>query len=130
MSFCPQCRYEYKPDVVVCPDCGTQLVDVLPGENEEGGEAHARPRWRLLYNATARSAAEFLEEALKSSGITCVVKYRGGYFGRAVSYGVGAITSTPDAEVYVLEEQFSEAEEIRRQTVGDEDSSLGYIPKD
>jgi len=128
MPYCPKCRYEYKPDVAECPDCGAELVEVLP---EETGKDPNEPerRWKLLYNATARSAAEFLKGALKSAGIECVVKYRGGYFGRAMAYGLGAATGVPDAEVYVLEEQFAEAEEIRLQTVGDDDTSMGYLPK-
>jgi hypothetical protein len=27
--FCPKCRYEYKPDVTACPDCGAALVAEL-----------------------------------------------------------------------------------------------------
>ena len=46
-----------------------------------------------------------------------------------MAYGLGAATGVPDAEVYVLEEQLGEALEIRRETVGDEDSSMGSIPK-
>jgi len=130
MPFCPHCRYEYQPDATVCPDCGAELVDKLPDRAPSAGAEPPERRWKLLYNATARSAAEFLEGALKSAGIDCVVKYRGGYFGRAMAYGLGAATGVPDAEVYVSEEQFAEAEEIRRQTVGDDDTSMGYLPKD
>ena len=86
-------------------------------------------RWKLLYCANARPAAEFLAGALESAGVKCVVKYRGGYFGRGVSYGLGAITGTADAEVWVTEDQFAEAEVIRRETVGEEDTSHGFLPK-
>ncbi|MHB9035079.1 MAG: putative signal transducing protein [Armatimonadota bacterium] len=30
MSFCPNCKYEYKPGFTKCPDCGAELVDELP----------------------------------------------------------------------------------------------------
>ncbi|NOY88396.1 MAG: DUF2007 domain-containing protein [FCB group bacterium] len=30
--FCPQCRYEFKAGITVCPDCNVPLVDVLPPE--------------------------------------------------------------------------------------------------
>ena len=30
MSFCPKCKYEYQPGVLMCPDCNVQLVDRLP----------------------------------------------------------------------------------------------------
>lgn len=34
MPFCPSCRYEYRPDIKKCPDCGVGLVDELPPEPE------------------------------------------------------------------------------------------------
>lgn len=33
--FCPNCRYEYLPDVKVCPDCGAELVVELPPIEKE-----------------------------------------------------------------------------------------------
>ena len=89
----------------------------------------ASQRWKLLYAATARPAAEFLKETLEASGIACAVQYRGRFFGRGVSYGLGAAANAADAEVWVPEDQFADAVEIRRQTVGDADSSCGFVPK-
>ena len=28
--FCPNCRYEYRPGIESCPDCGAELVAKLP----------------------------------------------------------------------------------------------------
>jgi len=127
MPFCPKCEYEYKPEVGICPDCGETLVDSLP---DPGHDEYAEDRWKLLYFATNRSAAEFLKETLEASGIACVVKYRGRFFGRGISFGLGAVADAADAEVWVLKEQFKEAEEIRRQTVGEEDTSHGFLPNE
>jgi len=33
--FCPQCRYEYRPEVTKCPDCGVWLVRELQVESEK-----------------------------------------------------------------------------------------------
>ena len=30
LMFCPNCRAEYQPGIVVCPDCDTDLVEGLP----------------------------------------------------------------------------------------------------
>ena len=30
MPFCPDCKYEYLPNVTVCPDCNKSLVPELP----------------------------------------------------------------------------------------------------
>ena len=42
--FCPNCRYEYKPGVVQCPDCGADLVYALPPDERSAG------RWRPADN--------------------------------------------------------------------------------
>lgn len=39
MSHCPKCKYEYQPDIKICPDCDAELVADLPEElNEEKKE--------------------------------------------------------------------------------------------
>jgi hypothetical protein len=129
MPFCPSCRYEYIAEVTVCPDCGRPLVAILPEIDAGSGEADKKREWKLLYYATSRPAAEFLKETLLASGVEVVVKYRGRFFGRGVSYGLGAIADAADAEVWVNKEQFARAEEIREQTVGDEDTRHGFLPE-
>jgi hypothetical protein len=32
MPFCPKCRDEFQDQLEVCPDCGVELIDKLPGE--------------------------------------------------------------------------------------------------
>lgn len=32
--FCPKCRTEYYPGITVCADCGAELVEELPSEDE------------------------------------------------------------------------------------------------
>lgn len=37
--FCPQCRVEYRPGFTRCTDCDVDLVEALPQEPEQAGEA-------------------------------------------------------------------------------------------
>lgn len=32
MPFCPSCKYEYRPEITQCPDCGVKLVAELAAE--------------------------------------------------------------------------------------------------
>jgi len=32
VPFCPECSFEYSDDFILCPECGTKLVEKLPTE--------------------------------------------------------------------------------------------------
>ena len=32
MPYCPKCKYEYRPEITKCPDCGQLLVERLPDQ--------------------------------------------------------------------------------------------------
>ncbi len=34
MSWCPKCKIEYREGIEVCADCGTELVDALPADDD------------------------------------------------------------------------------------------------
>ncbi len=67
MSFCPECRYEYRKGVPKCPDCDAPLVAALPSRSE-------RPL-RLVEVYRGRSSeVRILEEALRQEGIPSLVR--------------------------------------------------------
>ncbi len=35
MPYCPTCRTEYRSDKSTCGDCGAELVDSLPGDDQK-----------------------------------------------------------------------------------------------
>ncbi|OQX91984.1 MAG: hypothetical protein B6D58_05290 [candidate division Zixibacteria bacterium 4484_95] len=75
MPFCPKCGVEYPPGITRCPDCGCELVDTLPGK-EESIDFDSEPI--MLCKTGDMLSVEFLEEALKSEGIPCLIQSRHG----------------------------------------------------
>jgi hypothetical protein len=77
MPFCPDCRYEYKPSVSECPNCGAPLVDRLPEEEvheKTQGDSLQNPNFVPLRNAPSRLYAEMLRGALDKYGIASMIK--------------------------------------------------------
>jgi hypothetical protein len=62
MPVCPNCRYEYKEGIKVCPDCGMQLVDVL---NEI--------EWVVVFTSDKVYEVEMMKAELESADITATV---------------------------------------------------------
>ena len=62
MPVCPNCRYEYKEGIKVCPDCGMQLVDVL---NEV--------EWVVVYTSDKEYEVQMMKDELESADITATV---------------------------------------------------------
>jgi hypothetical protein len=76
MPFCPDCRYEYRPGISKCPDCGIKLVDKLPEEPVEtrSVESGEKINFVPLKDLPSRLYAEMLKEALKKEGIVSMIK--------------------------------------------------------
>ena len=57
MPYCPKCRYEYKPTIEICPDCGKKLVAKLKQKKRKKvatleiseEKALIEPKLKLLY---------------------------------------------------------------------------------
>lgn len=66
--FCPQCRYEYRPEVTKCPDCDVWLVRELPVDHKDqpSEELDSTPL-EVVYSTyeyqRVQLAAAILEEA-------------------------------------------------------------------
>lgn len=64
--FCPQCGLEYRPGFTHCNDCDVDLVQELPGEEEEAAEEDLlEPRllWRGTQGAVFTEIGLALDEA-------------------------------------------------------------------
>ena len=70
MPFCPNCGYEYLPDIAACPDCGAKLVEYL--SREEVDEKHTT--WIKLPTLPGRLYAEMLKEIFDKEGIPSFIQ--------------------------------------------------------
>ena len=70
MPFCPKCRYEYRPEIKVCPDCGLKLKAKLHAEEEPEpiGEGLVRVASYLL-----ESDAQAAKLNLERNGVRVVL---------------------------------------------------------
>ncbi|MBN1998044.1 DUF2007 domain-containing protein [candidate division KSB1 bacterium] len=69
MPFCPSCGYEYKKDVITCPDCHRTLVEKLPEERPVKDT-----QLISIYSLPGMVYAEMVKEALEKAGIRCIIK--------------------------------------------------------
>jgi hypothetical protein len=106
--FCPRCRYEYKSGILVCPDCGEDLVEKLPKEAEE---PNSDTSFVPLPNLPGRVYAEMVKGALEKRGIPCFIRSEG--VGDAYQFS----GTTPRGGVYLFvpEDRLQECLEIQHQ---------------
>ena len=112
MSFCPNCRFEYKPEIEACPDCGAFLVPELPELEKEEVE---NIKYVPLRKVPTRLYAQMLQETLESQNIPCIIK------GEDIGIFLGALgtASVLPVTIWVPEELKEKAEDIAHQILGE-----------
>lgn len=100
MPFCPECRREYEPGTVACPECRVALADGPPPREGEVVVAHRVP--------DAASGA-LLCGVLENNGVTAVLR-------STQLPGYGDVrrdwSTTAWGEILVASEDLAEAREI------------------
>lgn len=118
MPYCPKCRYEYKPEVEICPDCGEELVIKQKSVKKERPISAKRvtpkgePKLKLRYVTKNLIYANFLMETLEKNKIPCIIRRESGVNLR----GPALIRHPPtDTKIYVREEDFKKSLKIKEQ---------------
>ncbi len=74
MPYCPKCRCEFIEGIKTCNDCGVELVDELPPDEQEQGDDENQVEWEKVLNVRTDSEAEMYIELLKSEDIPAFKK--------------------------------------------------------
>jgi hypothetical protein len=77
MPFCPNCRFEYRPEIWECPDCKVRLVDKLPDEEipkRKEDDTTQNVNYVPLRSLPSRLYAQMLKEALENESIPSLIK--------------------------------------------------------
>ena len=109
--FCPKCQYEYRVGFHVCPDCDEELVEELPGVNEE---FHPDGSFVPLPNLPGRVFAEMVKGALEERGIPCYIH---GYAAGGVLRTSGTGAPSGSVQLYVPKDKYQECIDIQHQMV-------------
>ncbi len=131
MPFCPSCRYEYEPQVAVCPDCGEQLVDVLPEQEHQGipNDVDIEREWAKIARFHSMHFADLAVQALRAKEIPAVIQSHAGYFG--VVMNMGLVPLRPDSVgvfLWVPHEYVDQAAKEAEVVLGEEWEKAKLIP--
>ena len=66
MGFCPKCRVEYLPEIGICLDCGSQLIDKQPNILYK--------EWVALPCVPSVVHAQAIKRVLEETNIPCYVQ--------------------------------------------------------
>ena len=100
MSFCPECRYEYKSEVIRCPECDVDLISELPEVTDGNLPPKEYKDWVHLARLNSQPYAEMLLEALHDKNIPSVILSGSGHFG--ITGQLGASSYRPIGGGYSL----------------------------
>ena len=113
MPFCPKCRYEYKPEISICPDCNERLVDRLPDKEEDDDEEiideemDQHENWIELARLTSQQTAFMLVDILKSKDIPAVVISGTGHFGMTGQLGMSSFRPVGGGYLLMVPEEYA-----------------------
>ena len=72
MTFCPNCKYEYRDGIPICPDCDMPLVSEL-AEDTHPNDVEFVP----LPDLPGRIYADMVNGALEAKNIPCYIRSDG-----------------------------------------------------
>ena len=110
MPYCPCCKFEYRPGVTTCPDCGEALLEGTPPRPQPELLPRAETKLVALCRVADPTEADIIKAALLQAGITALVRRHGPLTGELAAVADGV---THDfATVFVTRNRLVEAERV------------------
>ena len=111
--YCPECKGEFRSEVVVCPDCSVVLQDYLPAPEPAEDQPGYRGPLKMLCSASTPEEADFLISVLAEQNIPAVlIEARKNYDYKNYGYTTPPLFSIGVGDIMVGEKDLSRAQEI------------------
>lgn len=75
--ICPKCKYEYREGVILCPDCGAELVEECESEKNNSPEFNPNEEICILCSAANEFEADIIIAKLRAEGVYAAKKFKG-----------------------------------------------------
>ena len=107
MSWCLNCKAEYKEGITTCPDCGNKLID-YESKVKANIDTMEAMEPILLYSISNQTEESMIVSLLEDANIPVLIKNRGigGYMKIYMGYSVYG------SEIYVDKNDFEKAKEL------------------
>jgi hypothetical protein len=123
MAICPKCRYEYQPNVSVCPDCKEALVDTVESP-VQAAAVSPDDSWVVVGKLGSEYQSEMAKGSLDSGNIPSVILSSNfNAYGRGVGFASPVVLSANDGIVVMVPREFKEAATLLLEGVLGEDFS-------
>ncbi len=111
MSFCPQCRYEYQAEVLVCPDCNEALVDQLQPQSPVAMVPDES--WVVMGKVSSQMKTELAKGSLDSNNIPSVILSTSfNAYGKGMDFQSGLLNSSSEMNVIMVPREFQDDAEV------------------
>jgi len=123
MPICPKCKYEYRSDQTVCPDCNEKLVDTLPPKLVAQSPDDS---WVSVCRVGSSVKSEMAKGALDSSNIPSIVMSSSfAAHGKGLDYVSGLAQPQAGGNIIMVPREYrEEAQLILEAILGDDYSGI------
>lgn len=74
---CPKCKYEYRKGIILCPDCGAELVEECELKKNNSSDFNPNEEICVLCSAANELEADIIIAKLRAEGVYAAKKFKG-----------------------------------------------------